>query len=272
MPISAIDGCSETHWAEVRAILSASIEGGGFEPNVVSAADDVGIIQKRIIQNLYDNPIVVCDVSGKNPNVMFELGLRLAFDKPTVIVKDDATTYSFDTAPIEHLVYPRDLRYAQIVEFQRLLSDKVRATHERSISDPSYTTFLKHFGEFTVAKIDKKEVTGLDFILGEIKDVHDALKRLELLQRRADPRRQFLPTEPSTLNPLLPFVIPMVNPGNASRVARALRTVPGVADVAANFSGNHAAFTVRAVPDLEEEDRHVMERRVNRILEEAAGG
>ena len=98
MPISAIDGCSEGHWAEVREILVDSISSAGFQPQLVSDADDVGIIQKRIIQNLYDNPIVVCDVSGKNSNVMFELGMRLAFDKPTVIVKDDRTTCSFDTA------------------------------------------------------------------------------------------------------------------------------------------------------------------------------
>jgi hypothetical protein len=100
MPISTIDGLSEAHWAEVLAVISDAIEKGGFIPNLVSNADDVGIIQKRIIQNLYDNPIVVCDVSGKNPNVMFELGMRLAFDRPTIIVKDDKTSYSFDTAPI----------------------------------------------------------------------------------------------------------------------------------------------------------------------------
>jgi hypothetical protein len=35
--------------------------------------------------------------------------MRLAFDRPTIIVKDDLTTYSFDTSPIEHLEYPRDL-------------------------------------------------------------------------------------------------------------------------------------------------------------------
>ena len=103
MPISAIDGMPESHWSEVFIILADAIEQAGFIPNLVSHADDTGIIQLRIIQNLYNNPIVVCDVSGKNPNVMFELGLRLAFDKPTVIVKDDKTSYSFDTAPIEHL-------------------------------------------------------------------------------------------------------------------------------------------------------------------------
>jgi len=100
MPISAIDGCNEQHWQDVKEIISSAVENAGFQANLVSYADDVGIIQKRIIQNLYQNPVVVCDVSGKNPNVMFELGLRLAFDKPTIIIKDDITTYSFDTSPM----------------------------------------------------------------------------------------------------------------------------------------------------------------------------
>jgi hypothetical protein len=53
-------------------------------------------------------------VSGKNPNVMFELGIRLAFDKATIIIKDDKTDYSFDTSVIQHIPYPRDLRHNQI--------------------------------------------------------------------------------------------------------------------------------------------------------------
>lgn len=179
MPISPIDGLSESHWAEVLAVLSDAIEKAGFVANLVSNADDVGIIQKRIIQNLYDNPIVVCDVSAKNPNVMFELGVRLAFDKPTIIVKDDKTTYSFDTSPIEHVTYPRDLRYAQIVEFKDKLAEKIRGTHAKASTDPNYTTFLKNFGEFTVAKLDKKEVSGQEFILEELKALRASIQRLD---------------------------------------------------------------------------------------------
>ena len=182
MPISAIDGCAESHWADVLEILSEAIDAAGFVPNVVSNADDVGIIQKRIIQNLYDNPIVVCDVSGKNPNVMFELGLRLAFDKPTIIVKDDKTAYSFDTSPIEHLDYPRDLRFSRIVDFKTKVSAKIQATHQKSTSDPSYTTFLKHFGEFTVAKLDKKEVSGQEYILEELRSIRTTINRLDRIQ------------------------------------------------------------------------------------------
>lgn len=180
MPISSIDGCTESHWSEVASILTEAIESAGFSANIVSNADDIGIIHKRIIQNLYDNPIVVCDVSGKNPNVMFELGMRLAFDKPTVIVKDDKTSYSFDTSAIEHLEYPRDLRFSRIVEFKKTLTEKIRATHEKASKDPNFSTFLKHFGEFKVAKIDQKEVSGQEFILDELKSLRSAVQRIDV--------------------------------------------------------------------------------------------
>lgn len=180
MPISAIDGCNEQHWSDVREILESAIEEAGFEARLVSDADEVGIIQKRIIQNVYDDPIVVCDVSGKNPNVMFELGMRLAFDKPTIIVKDDKTTYTFDTAPIEHLEYPRDLRFAKIVEFQENLSAKIEATYKKAQTDRNYTTFLKNFGSFSVAKLETRTLDKNDFILEELR----ALKSLVLRQPR----------------------------------------------------------------------------------------
>ena len=179
MPISTIDGCTESHWADVLEIVTEAIEEAGFDANLVSNADDVGIIHKRIIQNLYDNPIVVCDVSGKNPNVMFELGMRLAFDKPTVIIKDEKTSYSFDTSAIEHIEYPRDLRFSRIVDFKAKLTEKIVATHKRATTDPNFTTFLKHFGEFTVAKLDKKEVSGQQFIMEELRSIRSAVRRME---------------------------------------------------------------------------------------------
>lgn len=194
MPISSIDGCSEQHWTDVKEILEEAIISSGFEANLVSNAADVGIIQKTIIQNIYDNPIVICDVSGKNPNVMFELGMRLAFDKPTVIVIDDKTSYSFDTSPIEHLSYPRDLRFNKIVDFKRDLSEKIIATVKRSKEDKNFSTFLKHFGRFTVAKLDTTEVSKEEFIIEELREMKFTMQRLmqRLMQREFYQKRKFI--------------------------------------------------------------------------------
>ncbi len=185
MPISAIDGCSAEHWTEVLSILRDAINVAEFEPNLVSDADDSGIIQKRIIQNLYSNEIVVCDVSGKNPNVMFELGMRLAFDKPTIIIKDDKTDYSFDTSIIEHLTYPRDLRFSKIIKFKEDLAKKLKNTFEKSEQDINYSTFLKNFGEYKVAQLTKEEVSSEKYILKALEDLRDDIsyiKRTQLIQ------------------------------------------------------------------------------------------
>lgn len=178
MPISAIDGCDAFHWSDVKQILFEAIEEAGFSPNLVSDADEVGVIQKRIISNLYEYEMVVCDVSAKNPNVMFELGMRLAFDKPTIIIKDDRTSYTFDTAPIEHLEYPRDLRFTSIREFRTKLSSKLKATYQKSTQDKNYTTFLKHFGEFKATSLDKLEVTTTEIILDELRHLRTTVSTL----------------------------------------------------------------------------------------------
>lgn len=163
MPISSQPGCSADHWVDVRTIIEESIfmiEEFKFEARIVSDADDVGVIQKRIVQNIYTSDIVICDVSCKNANVMFELGMRLAFDKPTVIIKDDQTDYSFDTGVIEHLTYPRDLRFSKIVQFKKLLSEKVLATYKASL-DTKNSTFLKNFGTFHVSTLNQ-DITSPD--------------------------------------------------------------------------------------------------------------
>lgn len=170
MPISAIDSYTEAHWRDVKAILTDAIMEAGFAAELVSAAEDVGIIQKRIIENLYTNPIVVCDVSGRNPNVMFELGMRLAFDKPTVIVKDDATSYSFDTGLIEHVGYRRDLRFAEIVAFKKNLSNKIKRLADRS-SEGAFSPFLASIGPLQAVDLRTENVSPTEYAVQELREL-----------------------------------------------------------------------------------------------------
>ncbi|MFW5501229.1 MULTISPECIES: hypothetical protein [unclassified Maridesulfovibrio] len=164
MPISGMPDCPQEHWSDVRAILESAIKNAGFESRMVSDADEVGIIHQRIVTNLYNDPIIVCDVSSKNPNVMFELGMRLAFDKPVVIVKDDQTEYSFDTGIIEHIQYPRDLRHGKIEEFKSKLARAITKTFEVAQSD-DFSPFLTNFKNVTVSAIETEEVSAMDLII-----------------------------------------------------------------------------------------------------------
>ncbi|POQ05497.1 RNA helicase [Pseudomonas syringae] len=181
MPISAIDGCSAEHWVEVKNIITEaliSIDSCKIDVKLVSEQDDVGVIQKRIVQNVYSSDIVVCDVSCKNPNVMFELGMRLAFDKPTVIIKDDKTDYSFDTGVIEHISYPRDLRFGKITAFKVALSEKVMATLKVGLSGDDHS-FLKSFGTFSVSVLEQKPGSPDQVIIEMLQDLSSDVARLK---------------------------------------------------------------------------------------------
>lgn len=175
MPISAIEGYPAEHWAEVKEILLEVISQTEFEGDLVSSANETRVIHETIVQNIYFNEMVVCDVSGKNPNVMFELGLRIAFDKPAVIIKDEATNYSFDTSPIEHLSYPTDLNYRKINQFKEELKSKIKATYENSKTGSPY---LKSFGRLEVAKVETEEVTLNEYLIESMNDLKNDLTRL----------------------------------------------------------------------------------------------
>ncbi|URN94647.1 MAG: hypothetical protein NAG76_22990 [Candidatus Pristimantibacillus lignocellulolyticus] len=174
MPIAEIDNCKPEHWAEVKSIIISAlndVDGYEFETKIVSESNSVGLIHKRIVQGLYNSDIVICDVSCKNPNVMFELGMRLAFDKPTIIVKDDKTNYSFDTGVIEHIDYPRDLRFSKIVDFKNTLLTKVIGTYLDSVKDADHSPFLKSFGDFKSVTIESTEVSASSLILEMLDDI-----------------------------------------------------------------------------------------------------
>jgi len=179
MPISLIDNCPPEHWVDVLGIIKDVCINNNFTPNLVSDADDIGVIHNRIIENIYSSDIVICDVSCKNANVMFELGMRLAFDKPTIIIKDDSTGYSFDTSLIEHLEYPRDLRFTTINKFKESLGKKIKATYEKSIKDPNYSTFLKNFGKYKIAHLEDREITSDTFILTAIEELRRDIRTIK---------------------------------------------------------------------------------------------
>ncbi|MDR2223571.1 MAG: RNA helicase [Flavobacteriaceae bacterium] len=173
MPISDHKEYPIGHWKEVEGIIKDVLSSLKLHSRIVSDDDSVGLIQERIVTNIYNDDIIVCDVSSKNPNVMFELGLRLAFDKPTIIVIDDKTNYSFDIGSIEHISYPSSLRFGDILSFKEKLAQKIEATLKKKNEDSEYSPFLKSFGRtIKPAKINNTEIPINEFVIEKLDSLH----------------------------------------------------------------------------------------------------
>lgn len=163
------------HWNSVKDIMERAIKKAGYTPLTVSDSKGSTTIHSSIFLNLYQNEIVVCDVSNRNANVMFELGMRIAFDKPVVIIKDDKTPFSFDTSHIKHLEYPSDLRFQVIEKFIEDLADLIRDTVQIS-KQPEYKSFLSHYAPIKITTLEVNEVSekfALESILNSINNLEE---------------------------------------------------------------------------------------------------
>jgi len=136
MPISQTIGYEPDHWQDVFKLLCEAmkeIENPRIVSSMVSSSAPTAIIQRTIVKNVIETDVVICDTSSLNPNVMFELGLRLAFNKPTVIIHDEAQKSPFDTSIIEYIRYPASLSMYPMRAFKEELKRKVLATYDQSL-------------------------------------------------------------------------------------------------------------------------------------------
>lgn len=79
----------------LRGLLTPAGVNAGFS---VETAKRQGsdVIQSTIINELLDADLVIADLTDHNPNVLFELGLRMAEQKPVALVKTRDTGRIFD--------------------------------------------------------------------------------------------------------------------------------------------------------------------------------
>lgn len=129
MPIADVDGYPKGHFKHVyENIIYPSCELAGYQAVRADEVKATNLIHLDILKKLIDAPIAICDLSTRNPNVLFELGIRQAFDKPVVLIQEAGTPRIFDIAPLRYLEYSKDMKYHEVLRSQNELKDAIEAT------------------------------------------------------------------------------------------------------------------------------------------------
>ncbi|MFP9460811.1 hypothetical protein AB6D30_11000 [Pectobacterium brasiliense] len=131
MPIADIQGYDSGHFTRVyNHLIKPACEAAGFK---AIRADDVSsshMIVVDILQKIVESDIAICDLSGRNPNVLYELGLRQAFNKKTVLIKDSKTENIFDVQGFRHALYDSALRIDNVNNEVTKISNSLTETFE----------------------------------------------------------------------------------------------------------------------------------------------
>ncbi|AKB32418.1 hypothetical protein MSSIH_1728 [Methanosarcina siciliae HI350] len=119
--------------------------------------------------------MAICDLSGQNPNVLFELGIRQAFNKPVTIIKDLATQRIFDIDGLRCIDYDEKLRVDNISIAINIIAETLKNTYG------SEENSLIESLSITPAKTPTERVLSDDtsIILESIKDIKDQLNSVK---------------------------------------------------------------------------------------------
>jgi hypothetical protein len=102
------------------------------------------VIQSTIVNDLLSADLVVCDLTDHNPNVLFELGMRMAFEKPVALIRADGTAPIFDVDSMLRVwQYNPSLWKSTLENDVPALTAHIRGAWENRKSGKTYLQILK---------------------------------------------------------------------------------------------------------------------------------
>lgn len=144
---------SDDYYSE---LYCPAISLAGLEPH---RADDL-FAPNNVVEDIWNytekSQIVLADLTGKNPNVFYELGLAHAIAKPVILITESEEDIPFDLRAIRIIKYDRNKHdWGEILKKKITQSIKeILKNPELAIPTPFLKTSKKNKGT-TVTEIDK---------------------------------------------------------------------------------------------------------------------
>ncbi|MDH7616695.1 hypothetical protein QGM67_18375 [Vibrio cholerae] len=191
MPISDQQGYDKGHFQLVyEDIIKPAIQLAGMIAVRADETKGANLIQLDILQKVIKLPIAVCDISSKNPNVFYELGIRQAFDMPTVILKDSNTEAPFDISGLRYCDYNVNMRYRDVKSAVLKLSEMLQETYRNKDNKSEINSLVRLLELSSPAELPSSDMSSqekenklvalkLETILESVETLSSQMQRLE---------------------------------------------------------------------------------------------
>lgn len=153
-------------------VLKPVLEQHDYELEIAHTIDSPGSISDQIFERIVNSELVIVNLTGLNPNVMYELAVRHSFGKPCVMICEVSTKLPFDLLAERTIFYDDTIKGSG--ELKNELTKKIISSYETGTDNPVTRAVSK-------AKI--LEGTGddpLKIVLSEINLLGRRLEKLEI--------------------------------------------------------------------------------------------
>ncbi len=146
-------------------------------------------VMEDIVRGIQQADLVICDMTGKNANVFYELGLAHAMHKPTVLLAQSTTDMPFDLKAYRTVIY--EVSFTPDGQFTSSLSSELQPLLEEAHAGRIvFSSPVDDFGEDVPTAVPEAPTEGIldmmqRFITEDVPTALEAMEELNGVTERA---------------------------------------------------------------------------------------
>ena len=187
--ITPIGNDNDSIRRHIDGIIDAAIK-PALEPDyeVVAAhkITETGMITKQIIKEIYQDELAIANLTGNNPNVMYELAIRYCLGKPVLTIAEKGTSLPFDVMPERTIFYINDPQGS--LDLKEAIKSYVLNIDLARVESPIHAILKEIDADaeaLSLVKSSLKEATAQDSTSEILMHILNKLDRLEKITERS---------------------------------------------------------------------------------------
>lgn len=164
------------------SVIQPCLDKLGFQMIVSHRIDDAGSITRQIISHLLTAELVIANLTGLNPNVMYELAVRHCKRLPVVVLAENGTILPFDIKDDRIIMYSNDM-FGVVELAPRLENAIIAAMSDNEPDNPVYRA-----ASINVMKEVNIDQTPVQYILERLESIDSRVTVLTSQFRKNDLR------------------------------------------------------------------------------------
>jgi len=176
MPIADHPDYEPGHFNRVyQYLIKPACIKAGYEPIRADDNKASNMIMFDILKKIVECDMAICDLSSRNANVFYELGLRQAFNKKTILITDNLLPTPFDISAFRYVSYSHTLRVDTVDREIPGIVNMLRETENQPEDDVNSIIKLLQIQPSKVESIDlnKEESVIYEMLLNLQKQISD---------------------------------------------------------------------------------------------------
>ncbi len=156
----------------IRPVLTKS----NYECEAAHEVSDTGSITRLVVKRILTDDLVVANLTGLNPNVMYELAIRHAARQPIITLAEKGTKLPFDIVDQRTIFYVDDMAGSE--KLKEDFADAISSAEKQEDIDNPIVDALRDFQIERALEESKDEPAVLSkYILEELRALRNAINK-----------------------------------------------------------------------------------------------